>query len=83
MTLRVDLRIGEECIGTMSIGRLTELDLTDRDALEDVVSPYRVRINGTVIGSVEHRYGDGAWVLVFRALQLPGVPRHVSWRTDG
>lgn len=70
--LRVD--ISEEAsgvrVGRMTIGRLVLLDLSDKDAIADVVCPYRVRIDGRIVGEVSHRYGDGAWALVRKALDL-------------
>jgi len=68
--MQVDLSIAGQPIGQMTIGRLVVLDLSDKDAIADHVSPYRVRVDGKVAGDIEHRYGDGAWVLLRKALEL-------------
>ena len=65
-----DLKIGAELIGEVEIQRMQRLDLSDPEAIQDVISPYRVRVNRVVIGVVRHRYGDGAWVLNALAADL-------------
>lgn len=66
-------------IGTFEAQRQEHLDLTD-PAVVDTVPTYRILINGESVGTVRHRYGDGAWELIRRALNelshptTPGVP---------
>lgn len=80
MSLWFVLKINDlPSIGTFEAQRLEPLDLAD-PATTDAVSTYRVRINGAPVGTVRHRYGDGAWELIRRALNelshptTPGVP---------
>lgn len=70
MCLWFDLRINHQVIGRLSIQRLDNLDPENP---ADSVSRYVVRLDGEKAGEVPHRYGDGAWELVRRAVQLvPG-----------
>jgi hypothetical protein len=67
LDLRVTLVPGvSESVGFMQIRRLHELDLAKGD---DAVSTYEVRADGEVRGTVSHRYGDGPWVLLQKALE--------------
>ena len=63
-TLRVNL---ENSLGQVSITRTTN---TSRSAFADMVSEYTVRLDGRRMGTVQHRYGDGAFVLASKALLL-------------
>jgi hypothetical protein len=56
--------------GRIVITRLDWMDLSDKDAIADRVNAYEVMVDGKAVGKVEHRYGDGAWVLVRKALDL-------------
>jgi hypothetical protein len=76
MSLHFELMIGRNVIGFMEIQRMVDLDLMNKAAIADVVSPYQVTVQSEHarkprrIGTVEHRYGDGAWVLLAKALEL-------------
>jgi hypothetical protein len=55
-------------IGSLVVRRITQ---TDRTGLgDDEVSTYIVIRDGREMGKVQHRYGDGPWVLVRKALEL-------------
>jgi len=68
MSLWFDAHVNTEMIGRISVRRLRYLDLTDKAAIADEVSDYEVRLDGKPAGQVSHRYGDGAWVLLHKAL---------------
>jgi hypothetical protein len=70
MSLYFDLRIQHQIIGSMEIQRVEDLDLIDKEAIADAVSTYKVRVNDKMVGTVHHRYGDGAWVLLGKAVEL-------------
>lgn len=73
-----------EGIGTLEIQRHEPLDLTDPAAIVDVVSTYTVRLDGQDRGTVRHRYGDGAWVLLAKAAALvAGVRLAAPSMSDG
>jgi hypothetical protein len=67
MSLWFDLNINDQRIGDVDIQRVEPLDVSDPVAIADVVSAYTVRRNGVPIGTVHHRYGDGAWRLLVLA----------------
>ncbi len=68
--LHFDLRINGNLLSRIEVQRREHLDLSDRDAIADVVSTYNVRLNGRMIGQVRHRYGDRAPTLARLALEL-------------
>lgn len=68
MSLWFLLNINNQCIGRLDVQRQDDLDLSDPAAIADVVSTYTVRVDELDRAEVRHRYGDGAWVLVRRAL---------------
>jgi hypothetical protein len=71
VSLWFTLRINRDEAGSMVIRRLEPewIDLTD-PAHDDVVGTYLVIRDGEELGTVQHRYGDGKWALVRRALEL-------------
>jgi hypothetical protein len=72
VSLWFDLRVGRNVIGRMEIRRTRYLDLTDKAAIADEVSVYEITIDDEPRGTVEHRYGDGAWTLLRKALEETG-----------
>jgi len=66
-TLRMN---GLDSLGQVVIQRVQWLDLTDSGAIDDAVSDYKVKVDGRYAGKVQHRYGDGAFVLAHKALGL-------------
>lgn len=70
MSVWFALRINSGHIGTVEIRRTEYLDLSDKAAIQDVVSTYEVKRDDVLVGTVEHRYGDGAWRLVSLACDL-------------
>jgi hypothetical protein len=64
------LYVNEAAIGSFEAQRHEPLDLTDRAALADAVCTYTIRVDGRDIGTVRHRYGDGAWQLARAGLDL-------------
>lgn len=58
-------------IGMVEVGRLGPLvhppGTPERDA---EVHAYEVKLDGHVVGQVEHQYGKGAWALAYHALAL-------------
>lgn len=67
--LWASLRANRERIGTVEIQRREVLDLAD-PAVGEAVSAYTVRLDGRAVGTVTHRYGDGAWALLAKAASL-------------
>lgn len=66
MSLWFDLQVNSETIGRLEIRRLTRrVTSTDPDS----INRYVVILDGEEIGQVEHRYGDGPWELVRKALE--------------
>lgn len=72
MSLWYSLRIGSQQIGWMEIQRREHLDLSDTASAEAVCT-YDVRIDDKHVATVRHRYGDGAWALLRKAV-IAGVP---------
>lgn len=68
MSLWFFLNVNDQRIGMCEIRRQEHLDLSDRDAIADVVSTYTVKVDDLPSVEVKHRYGDGAWPLVRRAI---------------
>lgn len=71
VSLWFTLRINRDEAGSMVIRRLEPewIDLTD-PAHDEVTGTYLVVRDGVELGKVQHRYGDGKWALVRRALEL-------------
>lgn len=67
MSLWFTLMVNRKEIGSLVIRRLEPYDLQMED---DTVGTYVVVRDGNERGRVEHRYGDGPWVLVRKALEL-------------
>lgn len=68
MSVWFDLNVGSQRIANIEIRRM---DNTHAVILEDGdVSQYKVRIDGHIIGTVQHRYGNGAFRLVCLAMDL-------------
>lgn len=72
MSLWFILRAGAHEVGWMEVQRVTN---TDRNPLEPGdVSEYEIQVtqgfghNPDMTGTVQHRYGDGPWVLLRKAL---------------
>jgi hypothetical protein len=86
MSLWVSLQIGDLPIGNMEIQRQRALDLSDPEAIANVTSKYKVKIDGKVIGKVDHRYGDGAWILLKKAMEIvesdPGYATRTTKRSS-
>jgi hypothetical protein len=67
MSLWMDLRVGKNAV----IGRLEIIRTTGKGDLHpapDAVYTYRVLRDGRQVAIVAHRYGDGAWALLRKAL---------------
>lgn len=69
MSLWFVLHANDQTIGSCEIRRREHLDLTDKAAIADTVCTYEIRIDGEDVGTVKHRYGDGAWALARAALE--------------
>jgi hypothetical protein len=63
MALHYDLQINREMIGWVEIQRIEERDISNAAAVADVWSTYKVKRDGRLVGTLQHRYGDGAWQL--------------------
>lgn len=70
MSLHFILSVNGNRLGTVNIRRQDPLDLTDPEAIADEVCTYDVSLDYQPIGTVDHRYGDGAWALVAVAADL-------------
>jgi len=66
--LKATSMTGAVTIGTVQIRRLEPLERPADP--EEEVHNYEVTVDGRVIGSLEHRYGDGAWHLAHKATAL-------------
>ncbi len=67
----------------LEIRRQRHLDLTVPESLyDDSVNTYVVELDGRTLGTLEHRYGDGPWMLVNKATALvafrPSLLRQVK-----
>lgn len=70
MSLHFNLRVnGWDNVGQISIRRLTSLDKPASQAA-GTTNRYEVRLDGRKMGTVEHDYDDGAFVLAHKALGL-------------
>jgi hypothetical protein len=71
MVMWFELKINSRKVGVLDIQRISN---TSTVVLEDsLVSTYQVKLDGQIIGHVEHRYCDGPWVLVNKASALAAV----------
>lgn len=70
MALWFELRINAQGIGLVQIQRREPLDLGDPSAIRDAVSTYTVMHDHVYVGTIRHRYGDGAMRLVALATAL-------------
>jgi len=68
VSLWFTVMINRHEVGSLVIRRLTNVDQAVLPG--DAVSTYLVTRDGRKAGTVEHRYGDGAWALVRKALEL-------------
>ena len=73
MALWLTLMANREAVGSLVIRRLWPIpldrNLSGTDSTDDIVGTYLVILDGTERGEVKHRYGDGPWVLVRKALE--------------
>lgn len=67
MALLLTLYVNDDRIGALMIQRVEPLDPTPGP---DDVGTYRVEMDHRAVGTLRHRYGDGPWPLVRRALNL-------------
>jgi len=73
MALWFPLYVNNTEIGCLTVTRQVYLN-THAAGAADAVSPYSVELDGKNLGTVTHRYGDGAWALVRKAIELvPGA----------
>lgn len=70
MSLWFDVHVNLDKIGSFEARRHEPLDLADPAQIADEVCTYTIRIDGETVGTVRHRYGDGAWALVRAGLTL-------------
>ena len=88
MTLRVEVTIpssrGSLDVGTLLVRRLEPL----RDGAPPDNEVYRYeaqllerRTGETTVAQINHRYGDGAWVLICNALAALGHAENMSMRS--
>ena len=76
MSLWFTVHINVERLGLVEVRRLEHLDLTDQSAIQDAVSTYDVRLNGALMGTVRHRYGDGDGAFRLTSLATDLIARH-------
>lgn len=68
MSLWFHLNMNDKTIATVAITRTTN---TETGTLpDDTVSTYEVQLDGQPVGTVEHRYGNGAFDLAHKATTL-------------
>lgn len=67
MALWFKLMCNAESKGTLEAQRIPGPFSGTQD---DPVYRYNVRLDGRFVGTVDHRYADGAWVLAWKALVL-------------
>ncbi len=68
MSLWFPLMVNDREVGRVAIRRITN---TGAGTLNpDTVSIYEVTVDGNVTGTVDHRYGDGPWALLYAAAHL-------------
>jgi hypothetical protein len=77
MALWFRLHANADGIGSFEARRVEALDLTDL-AVDDAVSTYEITIDGRLVGTVRHRYGDGPWELIRKGLAL--APKRTTGR---
>jgi hypothetical protein len=70
MSLWAELRVGTVYVGFLEIQRAEHLDLSDKAAIADTVNTYNVFKDNNLVGTVKHRYGDGAWKLFQLAVNI-------------
>lgn len=74
-------RSGGVSVGVLRISRLTKLDQSR--SLADQVHPYVATLEETftsTTATLNHRYGDGAWVLISNALAALNYPENKDVR---
>ncbi len=64
------LMVNSECVGVVDVQRRERLDLSDKTAIADVVSTYTVSRDGRPVGTLQHRYGSGAFALAEKACAM-------------
>lgn len=72
MSLWFNLQANDTLIARVVIRRLTHYDLDD-PGVADRTSNYEVTLDGQVVGTVVHRYGDGPYDLTGKAMALISV----------
>jgi hypothetical protein len=70
--LLMTLKINDLLIGRMKITRLDKYPTFPPP--DDSVNRYEVTLDGEKIGVIQHRYGDGAWLLLRQAAGLVPLP---------
>lgn len=86
MSLVVEVRVAQGLssrgVGVLVIGRLREL--AESEPLDDQIHPYvaelREEDEPTKVATLQHRYGDGAWVLISNALAALNHPENKEVR---
>lgn len=63
------VRINDQSVGTFTARRQQEIDLRS-PSVADEVCDYVINIDGSYIGKVQHRYGDGKWALIKAGIEL-------------
>lgn len=77
MSLWFELHVHSNAVGRLTIRRVTNTEvhpLRGGHEHDDMVSSYLVARDGTEIGTLRHRYGDGPWVLARNALDMAVSP---------
>jgi hypothetical protein len=82
VSLWFELRINRQRLGLLTVKRRDHLDLDDQAGIRDAVATYDVDLDGEHLGTVRHRYGDGAWVLTNKATALVQASLAVSTWED-
>lgn len=77
MSLHLDLMVNDKKIGFMEIQRVNKLHGSKPD--DNAQYTYNVLIDGTLLGQVDHRYGDGPWALLHKASMLATYHPSGTW----
>jgi hypothetical protein len=70
-TPQITMGDGPKSLGLVEIQRVD--NVTEGNPGPDLVSTYSVRVEGVQLGTVRHRYGDGAWRLLALASEAVAV----------
>lgn len=77
MSLWFELHVNSNAVGKLTVRRVTNTEvhpLRGGHDDDDMVSSYLVVRDGQEIGTLKHRYGDGAWALARSALDMAVTP---------